>query len=137
MADSNAKDFLGKGFQFPIEVDEVNGHFKMSQGEQSICESIKVILMTSKGERMMRPEFGCNLKRYVYESMNYTTLKSIEEEVTDALNQWEPRIMNVEVIVSPAHETGRLDIHISYRVRVTNNPYNLVFPFYLQEGFQK
>lgn len=130
-------DFLGTGFHFPIEVDEVTGRFKMSSGEDNIKESIELILMTAKGERVMRPEFGCGLKQFVYETMDYGVMIQMEHEVKEALERWEPRITDVEVEVSP--DTGAenvIQIKISFRARSTNNPYNMVFPFYLQEGFE-
>ena len=129
------KAFLGTGFGFPIEVDEVTGRFKMSSEEENIRQSIELILMTGKGERIMRPEFGCGLKEYIYETMDYTTLVSIEHEVKEALDKWEPRITDVKVQVTPdSARSNVILIHISYKARITNNPYNMVYPFYLQEG---
>lgn len=56
-----AKDFLGTGWKFPVEVDEITGRIKMSSYEEDIQEAIGIILKTRKGERMMRPDFGCEL----------------------------------------------------------------------------
>lgn len=126
--------FLGAGMHVPFEVDEVNGRIVMSRGEDSIRESIQVILMTGKGERLMRPDFGCNLKNFVFDTMDYGNLVRMEEEVRNALIQWEPRITDIEAKAVPGPD-NMIQIHISYRVRVTNNPYNMVFPFYLEEGF--
>lgn len=137
MAGENQREFLGCGFAFPVEIDEVTGRFRMSSEEENIRQSIELILMTGRGERVMKPEFGCGLKQYIYETMDYGTITEIEREVRDALIRWEPRITEVEV--EAALENGQenlLRIQIGYRVRVTNNPYNLVFPFYLQEGFE-
>lgn len=128
--------FLGAGMHFPFEVDEVSGRILMSQGEESIRESIEVILMTGRGERVMRPDFGCNLKSFVYETMDYANLVRLEEEVKRALLQWEPRITGLEAKAVPG-SGNVIQIHISYRVRITNNPYNMVFPFYLEEGFTR
>lgn len=137
MAEYSEKAFLGTGFGFPPEVDEVTGRFKMSSEEENIRQSIELILMTGKGERIMRPEFGCGLKEYVYETMDYATIVSIQNEVKEALSRWEPRIVEVEVEVKPDPvRTNVMLIGISYRARITNNPYNMVYPFYLQEGFE-
>lgn len=136
MEEKGKKDFLGTGFHFPIEVDETTGRFKMSREDENIKESIRLILMTGRGERVMRPEFGCGLKQFVYETMDYGTLIRMEQEIKEALTLWEPRIEEIEVSVAPSEEQNALMIHISYRVRATNNPYNYVFPFYLQEGFE-
>ena len=137
MSETMGKAFLGSGIQFPVEVDAVTGRMQISSEEENIRQSIEVILMTGKGERVMRPEFGCGLKNYIYEMMDYGTIIRIEKEVRDALNQWEPRITDVNVTVtSDEARDNVMLIHISYRVRITNNPYNMVFPFYIQEGFE-
>lgn len=136
MEEKGKKDFLGTGFHFPIEIDETTGRFKMSREDENIKESIRLILMTGRGERVMRPEFGCGLKQFVYETMDYGTLVRMEQEIKEALTLWEPRIEEIEVSVASGEEQNALMIHISYRVRATNNPYNYVFPFYLQEGFE-
>ena len=136
MEEKGKKDFLGTGFHFPIEIDETTGRFKMSREDENIKESIRLILMTGRGERVMRPEFGCGLKQFVYETMDYGTLVRMEQEIKEGLTLWEPRIEEIEVSVAPGEEQNALMIHISYRVRATNNPYNYVFPFYLQEGFE-
>ena len=128
--------FLGTGFHFPLEIDETTGRFRMSSEEENIRESIKLILMTGKGERVMRPEFGCGLKHYTYETMDYGTMVQMEREIKTALERWEPRIEDVEASVSPGEAQNALMIRIAFRVRATNNPYNYVFPFFLQEGFE-
>ena len=136
MNDLNTRPFLGTGFAFPVEVDQVTGRFKVSCEEENIKQSIQLILMTNKGERVMRPEFGCDLKSYVYETMDFSTMHRMEQEVLRALKRWEPRITDINVNVSYADNfEGQVMISISYKSRVTNSPYNMVFPFYLQEGF--
>lgn len=84
----------------------------------------------------MRPEFGCGLKQYTYETMDYGTTVQMEREIRTALERWEPRIEDVEASVSPGEAQNALMIRIAFRVRATNNPYNYVFPFFLQEGFE-
>lgn len=129
--------FLGRGFKFPIQADEMTGKMKMSEFEEDIKESVYIILMTRKGERTMKPEFGCGIHDFVFGNADYTTLSMMEREVREALTLWEPRIINLEVAVIPDREReGCLLVKIGYVVRSTNNPYNLVFPFYLQEGFK-
>ena len=129
------KEFLGRGLHFPVGINPVTGRIQTSAYEDSIQESIYLILMTRKGERVMQPEFGCGIQDYVFESMDYGTLSKMSTSVKNALILWEPRIDEVEVDVVPsALETGMAEIRISYVVRSTNNPYNLVYPFYLNEG---
>lgn len=129
------KYFLGKGIKFPIQVDQMTGNIKMSSFEEDIKEAIQIILMTKKGERVMRPEFGCDIYKYVFAVMNYTNIQLMKAEMKSALLMWEPRITDVGVeILEDKGEIGKWNIEVTYKVRMTNNPYNLVFPFYKEEG---
>lgn len=129
-----SKDFLGKGWKYPVRVDE-NGKIAISEYEDDIKEAIRIILGTAKGERVMRPDFGCGIHEFVFTSMNAVNLSLIETSVRDALTLWEPRIelINVKTDTERADE-GKLFINIDYRVRVTNTEFNIVYPFYLKEG---
>ncbi|MBU7005768.1 GPW/gp25 family protein [Phosphitispora fastidiosa] len=130
-----SKDFLGKGWRFPVLVEAVSGKVLLSEYEQDIQESIRIILTTSKGERVMRPDFGCGIHDFVFASMSITTLSMMESSIREALQQWEPRIEVTGVNAAPDRaEPGRLDIEIKYCVRSTNNEFNLVYPFYLKEN---
>jgi phage baseplate assembly protein W len=129
-----AQEFLGVGWKFPVQVDGA-GNIAMSAFEQDIREAIRIILSTTKGERTMRPDFGCGIHDFVFDSMSTTTLGLIEASVREALIQWEPRIELQSIRVSTeAAEVGQLLIGIDYRVRATNNEFNLVYPFYLTES---
>jgi phage baseplate assembly protein W len=128
------KDFLGVGWKFPIQVDS-NLMIRMSKHEEDIKEAIWIILATSKGERVMQPDFGCGIHDFVFESISSTTRGLIEQTVRDALILWEPRITLVKVSASTDQiDEGKLIINIDYIVNSTNNRFNLVYPFYLQEG---
>ncbi|HEX8745876.1 MAG TPA: GPW/gp25 family protein [Pyrinomonadaceae bacterium] len=127
------KDFLGRGWSFPVGADAA-GRVAMSEYEEDVRESIRIILMTAKGERVMRPNFGSGLYDFVFASMSVTVMGSIQAAVKDALVQWEPRAQVLSVDVqSEEGETGKLNIDVEYRVRATNNRFNFVFPFYLKE----
>ena len=126
-------DFLGRGFAIPVKTDPFTGHIEMSEFEDDIVEAIQIIIMTRKGERVMRPDFGCSVHDFAFDVVNYATLNGIEEAVEEALILWEPRIRDIEVHATIGSE-GCVMIDISYVVRATNNPYNLVYPFYLNEG---
>jgi hypothetical protein len=130
-----AKEFLGRGWKFPVTVDATTGRIAMSEYEKDIRESIWIILSTAKGERVMRPDFGCGIHDLVFAPVNTTTVNLVQRGVQEALTLWEPRIelINVEVSTERADE-GRLLVSIDYRVRVTNNRFNLVYPFYLKGG---
>ncbi len=132
---NNVKAFLGTGWKFPIAIDGATGRIKMSSNEDSIRESIRIIIGTRKGELPMHPDFGCGIQEYAFESVDYTTLYSMKTEVEHALIRWEPRITNIQAEVSDERiDEGLLSIHVSYVVRATNNQYNLVYPFYISEG---
>lgn len=130
----NAKDFLGVGWKFPVGTD-VSGKIAMSKYEEDIRQAIWIILGTSKGERAMRPDFGCGIHDLVFAPINTTTVGLVESTVREDLTSYEPRIdvLNVAVLTDEA-DTGKLKVSIDYRVRATNNEFNLVFPFYLTES---
>ena len=131
----DAKAFLGTGWAFPPQVD-VRGEPSTVSYEEDIRQAIRIILGTSPGERVMRPEFGAGLNALVFEPINTTTMTLARRRVEDALTNWEPRIDRVSVSVTEEARRGRLMIDIEYRVRATNTFYNLVYPFYLIEGGQ-
>lgn len=127
--------FLGQGVWFPVESDPSTGRLRESPGEEDIRQAIRIILSTKKGERVMRPEFGCDICNFAFGTMDYTSLHLMEQAVTEALIRWEPRIRSLEVAAVPSEEKdGVVWIRISYLVRSTNNRYNMVYPFYLSEG---
>jgi phage baseplate assembly protein W len=129
-----AEDFLGRGWAFPVETDD-RGTIRQSYGRADIEESIRLILETAKGERVMRPDFGCGIHDFVFATVDRSTLTLVETSVRDALREWEPRIEVLSVEVSAAEiDNGKLLIEIEYRVRETNNEFNLVYPFYLEVG---
>jgi phage baseplate assembly protein W len=129
-----AKEFLGIGWKYPVNVDK-NKKIAVSRYEEDIEESIRIILGTAKGERVMRPDFGCGIHELVFAPINTTTVSQVENTVREALTIWEPRIEldQVKASIERAAE-GMLPVSIDYRVRTTNNRFNLVYPFYLKEG---
>ncbi len=125
------KDFLGRGWTFPVQVD-ANGAIALSEFEEDVREAIRLVLLTSRGERPMRPDFGAGLHDFVFETMSATNVGAIQAEVRRALVDWEPRIELLAVDARPdSGDVGRFLVDIDYRVRATNTRFNLVFPFYL------
>lgn len=125
------KDFLGKGWKFPVSIK--NEKIALAEGEDSIKESIMIIIGTAKGERVMRPDFGCGIQELVFAPNNTSTATLISVYIKDALLKWEPRIEVLNVSAVPDKEEGnRLDINIKYRIRTTNTRRNIVYPFYLE-----
>ena len=124
-------DFIGRGFPFPLGVDHT-GSIALTEGAGDIERAIRVILSTARGERVMRPEFGCRIWDLLFEPVNTATLARMRQAVFDALGQWDPRISVLDVVVRPDRvEHHRLDIAITYVVRATNDTRNLVYPFYV------
>lgn len=129
------KAFLGTGWSFPLTVDAQTGRIMTVSQEEDIEQSIRIILSTRIGERVMQPEFGCEIHKFIFASIQENELAEIRRCVTEALRRWEPRVINVEVTTdTSALSNGKLILNLSYVVRSTNIPYNLVFPFYIQEG---
>lgn len=126
--------FLGVGWAFPPRL-EAEGVPALVAHEEDIRQAIMIIMGTEPGERVMRPDFGAGLARFVFEPVNTTTMALVRTRVHDALVDWEPRIEVVEVAVTTdAAERNLLLIEMSYRVRSTNTLHNLVYPFYLREA---
>jgi hypothetical protein len=133
-APADPRAFLGRGWAFPVAADG-HGAIASAEYEEDIREAIRIILATDPGERVMRPDFGAGLRALAFEPINTQTLALARHRIEQALVLWEPRIDSVGVTVSaPRPASGRLEIDVRYRVRRTNTFYNLVYPFYLQEG---
>lgn len=132
----DAKAFLGRGWAFPVALSP-QGDIQQAEYEDDVRQAIRLILGTGHGERVMRPDFGANLRQLVFEPINNTTRSLAQHYVERALIEWEPRIDVQSVTVTPAADEptlGKLLIAIAYRVRATNTFYNLVYPFYLLDG---
>jgi phage baseplate assembly protein W len=124
-------DFLGTGWSFPVEPD-ANGQIKMARYDEGIRQSIGMILSTARGERVMQPDFGCDLHGLVFAVNNAAAAGQVESAVREALTVWEPRIDLLDIHVLPDQSSPNLLlIEINYAVRTTNSRYNLVYPFYL------
>lgn len=125
-------DFLGVGWTLPVQLDSQQ-QIAIAKYEQAVRQSIWAILSTARGERLMRPDFGCRIHDRVFDPNTAGTVGQIVSDVGGALVTWEPRIdvLNIEVIEAPG-QPNLLHISINYRVRTTNNAFNLVYPFYLQ-----
>jgi hypothetical protein len=126
--------FLGIGWGFPPKPG-ADGTSAIAAYDEDIRQAIRIILGTNPGERVMRPDFGAGLDTFVFEPVNSTTMALVKTRVEEALIDWEPRIDVEGVQVTADHvDRYKLLIDVRYRVRATNSPHNLVYPFYLQEG---
>jgi phage baseplate assembly protein W len=124
---------IGAGWSLPVARTEPAGRLAMAADEDSVRQSIFIILSTAKGERLMRPDFGCGLHDYVFAVNDRATQAAAAFEVREALLRWEPRIDLLEVEAESAGSAAEvLLLSITYRVRSTDNRFNLVYPFYLE-----
>lgn len=133
--DDQRKDFLGRGWAMPVELDPRTGLVATVAFEEDVRQSIFIILETAPGERVMRPNFGCGIHDLAFTAVDTTVIQRIKSLVEEALRRCEARI---EVLDVNVHEDpnvdGQLLIELEYRVRKTNQIGNLVFPFYFSEG---
>jgi phage baseplate assembly protein W len=142
MTDSRGRDpvspsvipTLGAGWAFPVMKRPAAAgkpDFAWAADEESVRQSIEIILSTSKGERAMRPDFGSRLHALLFTRNDGATRAAAEFEVREALREWEPRIELLDVQAEAGSRPEELLIHIAYRVRSTDSRFNLVYPFYL------
>ncbi len=127
-------DFLGKGWAFPPAFFAGGSELSVAEGEEDIRQSLWVLLTTSLDERVMEPEYGTDLKAFLFEEMDQGLVNRMRTEVENAILNHEPRIRVEEVGVEQGPENGLLYITIEYLISATNNRYNLIYPFYLNEA---
>ena len=133
MTDLSSYDFRGTGWAFPVTVG-ARGIDAVS-GDEDVRQSIRLILATAKGERVMRPDFGCGIHDLVFAAVSTQLIARLRREVEDALRTYEARIEVLRVLVGTRSlDVGRLDVEIVYRVRATNQTGNYVYPFYFREA---
>lgn len=124
-------DILGRGLSFPLRLSDQQ-RLQMVSDDDDIRQAIYIILNTIPGERVMRPEFGCEIHSLIFHPANRQTATLAERYVREALNRWEPRIELRSVRVDPQPgDQGVLLINVVYRTREDYDYRNLVYPFYL------
>lgn len=123
-------DVIGAGWRFPLGYDP-SGGFDLSTGIRRLEQSMRLILTTYPGERLMRPDFGSRLRDYVFAPASLDTATGLSAEVYRALTEWEPRAEITDVVTAPdSDDPSTLFIDISYRVLDSDEERTLVFPFY-------
>jgi phage baseplate assembly protein W len=127
-----SEQFLGNGLAFPLQLGAAG--LAQSAGQAKVDQSIRIILGTQHGERVMRPEFGGNLRALVFAPNNASTANLARYYVTEALTRWEPRIDVLDVAVTNDNVGAALSIEIRYRMRATGDAHNLVFTLNLEGG---
>ncbi len=123
--------FLGKGWNYPVRPDNL-GRLEYAAGPDKVAQSIRIIIETEPGERIMRPTFGCGLRRYLMRPNTSATRALIRHDVELGLASFEPRIRVTDIAVDPGEDPALVLIRIAYMHVRDNRPGNLVFPFYLE-----
>ena len=131
------KKFLGSGMKFPPQINEATGRFMTSSAEQSVKESIYLILMTQRTERFARPDYGSTLMSYAFTDTNITALNMMQSDLSEQILMQEPRVSDVEITTDTQTKEGCLIVNIDYVVSETNQRDNLVFPFYLNADVEE
>jgi phage baseplate assembly protein W len=127
--------FLGRGWSFPPLFSLAQKGVVMAADEEDIRQSLRILLSTALGERVMQPKYGCNLNDLLFEPLNTTVRTYIRGLVKQAILIYEPRIQLNDVSIEMLDEpSGRVDLVVDYTVRTTNSRYNLVYPFYREEA---
>ena len=130
--------FLGTGWSFPPTFDVVTGRVDMVSDIEDIKQSLNILLSTSLGERVMQPDYGCNLNDYVFDSLNNSLIGIIKHHVENSILYFEPRIIAENVDVTAADSTdlleGKFTITVEYSIPSTNSRFNYVYDYYLNEA---
>ncbi len=131
----NTETFLGEGWSFPPHFDKKSGELVTTAGVVDINKSLEILLSTRLGERIMLPNYGCNLEELMFQPLDVTLKTYIQELIKTAILYCEPRIDTQEITLDTTNEeNGEILIQIKYIVRITNSRANMVFPFYKTEG---
>ena len=127
-------ELIGRGWSFPVKPGS-NGRLVFLDGPEKVRQGIWILLSTAPGERQMMPDYGCGIHELVFQANTAALRGLIESKVRDALIRWEPRIDVIEVRVeTPPEARNFLLIRIDYRLRSNNSFYNLVYPYFINEG---
>ncbi len=129
------RPFLGRGWSFPPTFNRSISGVEMLEQEADIASSLEVLLATTRGERVMLPEYGCNLEELVFENLDTRIKTLMADKVESAILYHEPRIELESVRLDDSRELeGVVLIKVVYRVKSTNSRFNFVYPYYKSEG---
>ena len=138
--DNSSNSFLGTGWAFPPEFNPESRSVELVSADQDIEQSLNILLSTSLGERVMQPQYGCDLTDYVFESLNNSVIGYLKDRVTNAIMFYEPRIKTekIEVTASESFDLieGRFTISIEYTIPGTNSRFNYVYDYYKNEALK-
>lgn len=132
MAEKNT--FLGRGWAFPVTFLRDANQVSLVENEEDIRQSLIILLNTTIGERVLRPDYGANMEDLLFEALNVTTATMITNRIKRAILFHEPRVKVEEIDMKPDFQEGRIEILISYFIISTNNRQNLVYPYLFLEA---
>jgi phage baseplate assembly protein W len=129
------KEWLGRGFGYPLRLDMATGAVAMASYEEDVREALRILVETSPGERVMRPDFGCGIRDLAFALVDVSTITRIETMVREAIVRYEPRVELIDIRIDPLQAAdGLLLIEVAYRIRRTNQTDNMVYPFFFRES---
>jgi phage baseplate assembly protein W len=128
-------DFLGRGWSFPPSFSKWGDTVSLVDDVEDIRQSLRILLNTSPGERVMLPGYGCDLWRFLFRDLTTSLITELRDAVSTAIIRWEPRIDLLALLVTADEgQPGLVNIEVDFRVRRTNSRSNIVYPFYLTEA---
>jgi len=128
--------FLGRGWSFPPRFDTENHQVVMVEEEADIRESLRLIMATAPGERIMNPKFGCGLTAYIFDSLDSLLINRIADSIRYAVLNFEPRVTlnDIRFDLTESFDKGVVRVTLDYTIRIINVRTNIVYPFYIKEG---
>lgn len=133
--------FLGTGWSFPPSFDYQSGSVELVSNQEDIKQSLNILLSTSLGERVMQPDYGCNLNDYMFDALNNSLIGIIKHHVENSILHYEPRIVVENIEVTPADSEdligGTFTISVEYTIPEINSRFNYVYDYYLNEASGK
>lgn len=132
---NTSDNFLGTGWSFFPSFDDLSEGVEMVSGERDIKQSLMILLNTSPGERIMKPEYGCDIRSFVFQEIDNSQIHVLKDTIANAILNYEPRIKVEEISIDAENYLdGIITIEIDYFIITTNTRNNIVFPYYLSEG---
>jgi uncharacterized protein len=128
------KSFLGRGWAFPVSFSLESQQVRLAENEEDIQQSLIILLNTTLGERVMRPDYGANMEDLLFEALNVTTANMIANRIKQAILYHEPRVKTEDIDLRPNYNEGRIEVKVSYLIIATNNRRNLVYPYLFTEA---
>ena len=128
------KSFLGRGWAFPVSFSLESQQVRLAENEEDIQQSLIILLNTTFGERVMRPDYGANMEDLLFEALNVTTANMIANRIKQAILYHEPRVKTEDIDLRPNYNEGRIEVIVSYLIIATNNRRNLVYPYLFTEA---